>query len=231
VKAHVPEDVAAELGRFATVSRETLDRLEAYIGVLLDWQGRINLIGPSTVPVLWRRHVVDSAQLMPLIAPASRRLVDAGSGAGFPGLVLAILGAKGVELVESSAKTCAFLAEAVRASGVEAQVINARVESLPPAAADTVTARAVAPLARLVGLVIRQIGPTTRCIFPKGAGVEAELTAAYKMWRMTATTVPSHTEPRSRIVIIEGAIHGTSAHGARSPAAYSRHREPKGRRR
>ncbi len=223
-----PDDVAAELGN---VSRETLDRLEAFIDVLLDWQTRINLIGRSTIPDLWRRHVLDSAQLMPLIAPSSCRLVDVGSGAGFPGLVLAILGAQGVELVEASQKTCNFLAEAVRVTGADATVIRARSEALPKAPADTVTARAVAPLPRLIELVQPLIGPATRCLFHKGAGVEAELTIAHKMWRMVATTVPSRTDPRGRIVVIEDLKHGSPAHRPRQTAARARHRQPEGRRR
>ncbi|MEX2647869.1 MAG: 16S rRNA (guanine(527)-N(7))-methyltransferase RsmG [Alphaproteobacteria bacterium] len=226
--SRVPGDIAAELGN---VSRETLDRLEAFIDVLLTWQTRINLIGCGTIPDVWRRHVLDSAQLMPLIAPTSRRLVDVGSGAGFPGLVLAILGAQGVELVEASQKTCAFLAEAVRVTGAEATIVCARSEALPRAPADTVTARAVAPLPRLIELVRPLIGPGTRCLFLKGASVETELTKTHKMWKMAATTVPSRTDPGGRIVVIEDLKHGTRDHRPQPVAARSRHRQPEGRRR
>jgi 16S rRNA (guanine527-N7)-methyltransferase len=227
----LPPDVAEELGKLADVSRETRERLELYVARLLTWQQRLNLIGASTIPDVWRRHVLDSAQLMPLIGRESRRLVDLGSGAGFPGLVLAIMGARGVELIEADERKAAFLADAIRATGVAATVRTARVEDLRGPQADTVTARALAPLPRLLALARPFVHGGTRCLFLKGARVEAELTDAYKMWKMRVELVPSRTDPHGRIVVIEGLSHDAEPHAARRPAARAGDRQPEGRRR
>jgi 16S rRNA (guanine527-N7)-methyltransferase len=137
-----PAEFAAETG----VSRETLARLEAYAALLLAWNRRVNLVGRGTEEDLWRRHMLDSAQLHPLIPAGARTLVDLGSGAGFPGLVLAILGGPHVHLVESDQRKAVFLREAARVTGAAAMVHAIRIEAAPPLAADIVTARALAPL-------------------------------------------------------------------------------------
>ena len=131
------------------VSRETFLRMKAYVDLLLTWNKRINLISKSTEPEIWKRHILDSAQLYPLIPRDCSSLMDFGSGAGFPGLVLAIMGVRGVRLVESDARKCAFMREAARITQTEAQVLNQRVESIPPIAVDVITARALAPMADL----------------------------------------------------------------------------------
>src|SRR5437660_9171448 len=133
-----PAEFAAATG----VSRETLPRLDAYAELLRRWSPRINLVAASTLDDLWRRHFLDSAQLLPLIPAAARNLVDLGSGAGFPGLVLAILGVPGVELVEADARKCAFLREAARTAGATVRIHQARIDSLPARAFDVITARA-----------------------------------------------------------------------------------------
>jgi 16S rRNA (guanine527-N7)-methyltransferase len=140
------------------VSRETLARLETYAALLTKWSGAINLVGRDTLREAWQRHFLDSAQLMDLLPPLpegrERRILDLGSGAGFPGLVLAILGAGPVTLVESDAKKAAFLREAARITGAPAEVACARIESLLPSEIlpDVVTARALAPLPKLLEL-------------------------------------------------------------------------------
>ena len=106
------------------VSRETLDKLSAYVDLLIKWQRRINLVGPNTVADVWRRHLLDSAQLYSHLADPKARLLDLGSGAGFPGLVLSILGAKDVTLIESNQKKCSFLGEVIRQTGCAAQVFK-----------------------------------------------------------------------------------------------------------
>ena len=200
-----PAALGAEgFGREANVSHETLERLGQYAALLVKWQRGLNLVGASTLDDLWRRHMLDSAQLLPLIPSGARRLVDLGSGAGFPGLVLATLGVEGVELVESNGRKCAFLAEAARVMAVQVQIHNARIDSLPAMPADVITARACAPLPALLSYAERFIGDHTVCLFHKGARVEAELTAARKEWRMTATQIPSRTESRSVVLQIQG---------------------------
>jgi 16S rRNA (guanine527-N7)-methyltransferase len=194
-----PEEFAAETG----VSRETLARLEAYAALLAQWNERINLVARETLRDPWRRHFLDSAQLLPFVPEGARSLVDLGSGAGFPGLVLAILGVPGVELVESDARKCAFLREAARIAQAPVTIHNARIESLPPHPVDVVTARGCAPLDRILLLSEDLIGSQTRCIFLKGERAEEELTAARRAWNMTALLHPSRSDPRGVILALE----------------------------
>jgi 16S rRNA (guanine527-N7)-methyltransferase len=182
------------------VSRETLARLEAYAALLVSWSARLNLVGRSTLVDLWRRHFLDSAQLLPLLPPGVTSLVDLGSGAGFPGLVLAILGVAGVELVEADSRKAAFLREAARVSVTPVTIRGCRIEAVPPCAADVLTARGCAPLDRLLALGARFIGPQTTCLFLKGAQVEEELTAAGKAWTMTVERHPSRADPGGSVL-------------------------------
>jgi 16S rRNA (guanine527-N7)-methyltransferase len=151
---------------------------------------------------LWQRHFLDSAQLLPLVPEGTRSLVDLGSGAGFPGLVLAVLGVPGVELVEADARKCAFLREAARITQTPVTVRNARIDSLPPRVFDVVTARGVAPLDRLLPLAERFIGEGTRCLFPKGKEAGQEVADAQKAWSMDVATHPSRTDPRGVILCL-----------------------------
>jgi 16S rRNA (guanine527-N7)-methyltransferase len=191
-----PEGFAAESG----VSRETLLRLDAYAGLLREWSARINLIGGNTLGDLWRRHFLDSAQLLAHLPAGTQSLVDLGSGAGFPGLVLAILGVPGVELVEADARKCAFLREAARVAAAPVIIRNARIEAVPPHVVDVVTARGCAPLDRLLPLAQRFIGPDTLCLFPKGEKAGQELTAARQAWTMDVTCHDSRTDKRGVIL-------------------------------
>jgi 16S rRNA (guanine527-N7)-methyltransferase len=184
------------------VSRETLARLEAYAGLLLRWSARINLVGANTLGDLWRRHFLDSAQLLAHVPPATQSLIDLGSGAGFPGLVLAISGVLGVELIEADARKCAFLREAARIAGAPVVIRNARIEAVPPRAVDVVTARGCAPLDRLLVLAQPFIGPDTVCLFPKGERATQELTVARQAWTMDATCHDSRTDPRGVILCL-----------------------------
>ncbi len=184
------------------VSRETLARLEAYAALLAQWSARINLIGGNTLGDVWRRHFLDSAQLFPLVPAGAQSLVDLGSGAGFPGLVLAILGVPGVELIESDARKCAFLREAARIAAAPVLIRNARIEAAPPQFVDVVTARGVAPLDRLIPLSQPFIGPGTVCLFPKGEQAGQELAAAQQAWTMDVTRHDSRTDPRGVILCL-----------------------------
>ena len=185
------------------VSRETLPRLEAYAALLKRWSGRINLVSRNTLGDLWRRHFLDSAQLLPFIPEKTRSLVDLGSGAGFPGLVLAILGVPGVELIESDKRKCAFLREAARLTNASAKIVDSRIETAKAHPADIVTARACAPLDQLLPLAQRFIGPKTVCLFLKGERVDEELTAAQRDWRMTVARLPSRADPRGVILKLQ----------------------------
>ena len=205
-----PEAFRAETG----VSRETLGRLETYASLLGKWQRTINLVGPGTLEDMWRRHFLDSAQLAGLVAPDAAAWVDLGTGAGFPGMVLAILGVGEVHLVESDQRKCAFLREVARATATRVQIHPERAEALDPAeiapgGADVVTARAVARLPALLSLAIRFGGPGTTYLFPAGRDAPAALTKARKSWTLSAESLPSKTDPDSVVLRIRNlARHG-----------------------
>jgi 16S rRNA (guanine527-N7)-methyltransferase len=198
LRAPLTEDAfAAETG----VSRETLQRLERHLALLARWQDRLNLVGDSTLADPWRRHVLDSAQLAPLIPVAARTLVDLGSGAGFPGLVLgALRPGLDVHLVESNARKCAFLREAAREMGLVVTVHERRIEAMTPIAADVVTARALAPLPRLIALAAPFLKPNGTCLFLKGKGVEAELTESTKRWKMRVERIASRSDDAGTVL-------------------------------
>ena len=189
------------------VPRETFERLLAFDRVLIDWASRHNLIARSTVEDRWERHFFDSAQVAPLIAKDTKTIVDLGSGAGFPGLVLAaMLAPKGVQvtLIEARQKKAAFLAEAGVAMGLEnLTVIPARIESVRLGfKPDVVTARALARLEKLLVYASGIAGKNTKYVFLKGQDVEGELTEAAKSWHMDVIKHPSRTEPRAAILEI-----------------------------
>ena len=185
------------------VSRETLVRFEAYAALLLEWSRRINLVGSSTLSDIWRRHFLDSAQLLPLIPAGAKNLVDLGSGAGFPGLVLAILGVPGVELIEADSRKAAFLREAARIAGAPIVLRPCRIEAVAPHSASVVTARGCAPLDRLLPLAQQFIGSDTTCLFLKGERAEEELTAAGKAWTMMVSRYPSRADPAGVVLSLQ----------------------------
>lgn len=176
------------------------ERLQTFAELLARWNTRINLIAPMDLPHVWERHILDSMQLAALLPETWEDLVDLGSGAGFPGIVLAIVTGRRVHLVEPDQRKGAFLREAVRATGVEAQVHPLRAEHvrLPPAA--VITARAVAPLHRLLALAAPMLAPDGVCLFPKGRTVEDELTAASREWHMQIERFPSRTSQAATIL-------------------------------
>jgi 16S rRNA (guanine527-N7)-methyltransferase len=188
------------------VSHETVARFDRYIDLLIRWQTIKNLVGPSTLATLWTRHIADCAQLV-RYGRNAKTWVDIGSGAGFPGLVIAILLGDEpdfhIHLVESNGRKVAFLREVVRPLDLPATVHDSRIEVVRaqlPASIDCVTARALAPLNELLAL---QAGLTQNpCIglFLKGQDVDAELTLASKYWIMDVEIHPSVTDPMARIV-------------------------------
>lgn len=190
------------------VSRETIDRLSLYAALLNKWQTRINLVGAATLADLWRRHMLDSAQLYPLLPEGTRTVLDIGSGAGFPGLVLAVLGVPDVHLVESDTRKCAFLREAARVAGVSVTLHNTRLESLTPWSVEVVTARAFAPLPKLLWLArhfLQNVG--VQGLFLKGESVEQELTEARKQWTLETECIQSRSDPVGVVLRIKE-IHG-----------------------
>ncbi len=209
-------DVEAFAARFA-VSHETNARLEAYADLLRLWQKRINLVAPSTLPDLWHRHFADSAQLAALIRPhafaqpAGRplRLVDLGSGAGFPGLVLAILFRDlpvAVTLIDSDVRKCAFLREVARVTGVTVDITTGRIENSAIQSTlqrfDVITARALAPLDRLLGHAAEYMAVDGRALFLKGRDSPREVAEAARHWQFEYELLPSLTDADARIVAI-----------------------------
>ena len=201
-----PERVAAlgaeEVGQRLGVSRETLERCRVYLDLLTRWQRRINLVGPASLADPWRRHILDSGQLWPLGANRARRLVDLGSGAGLPGLILALFGVPEVHLIESDRRKASFLREASRACGVVVEVHAARIDEVPRLGAEIVTARALAPLPDLLALAEGQMQTGTTCLFLKGRQAEAELTLARRGWTMQVRQEASLSDPDGRVLII-----------------------------
>lgn len=209
-----PEAFQAATG----VSRETLTRLEGYADLLIRWTKAVNLVSRDSLHDLWRRHMLDSAQLLPhlpRITEDRRRVVlDLGSGAGFPGMVLSVLGAGDVHLVESDQRKVLFLREVAREVGSDAHIHGVRVDQLPRFPVDAVTARAFAPLDRLLDEAAAFLDPAeaanggaaARGLFLKGRRVEEELTAAHKAWKMKVKKVPSRSDPSGTILLI--GVHG-----------------------
>ena len=188
------------------VPRETLARFDRYAALLADWQTRMNLVGPSTLPDIWQRHFADSAQLLPL-AGTGKSWLDIGAGAGFPGLVIALLDPTArLTLVESIAKKCRFLNHVAAELDLVSQVTiaNIRVESLPRQKFDIITARAAASLDRLFDWGLPYAGSGTRWLLPKGRAVSDELAVASKRFAFDHGLVPSATDPEARIVIATG---------------------------
>lgn len=200
-----PEEFAAR----ANVSRETLARLKAYVGLLQDWNQHHNLVSKNSMADVWRRHVWDSAQLAHYVPAYAKTLADLGSGAGFPGLVLAELlrGRADVILYESIRKKADFLEAAARRMGLSVGIRNARIEAEEHAPVDVVTARALAPVEKLLGYAQQMAGKHTICLFLKGQSLAAELTEAGKSWRMKALQHPSATDPSGVILEVREFRH------------------------
>lgn len=193
------------------VSRETQQRLERFVDLLLLWQQKTNLISPATIPKLWTRHVADSLQLLDHAPKGVRLWVDFGSGGGFPAIPIAcaLAGRPGahVQLVESNGKKAALLREAIRVTGAPAHVHQERVENYGERSGDNievVSARALSPLKTLCDQAFPLIARGAIGLFPKGQDVDAELTEAAKYWSIDADKVPSKTSPEGCIVVLRG---------------------------
>lgn len=232
MKSRTPDpaqiDSAAAFADHFNVSRETLARLTAYQALLGKWQKAINLVGPATLSQFWARHVADSAQILSLAPKGAETWLDFGSGAGFPGLVLAIMLAETspqacVHMVESDRKKVNFLRTVLRDTGIAAHVHHARIEALAadrPAAlarVDVVTARALAPLAGLLGHMQPFVNSSTVALFHKGREWQEELTPCRKNWNMHVEVHASRTDAAARILEISRL---ETCHDADQPAAF-----------
>jgi 16S rRNA (guanine527-N7)-methyltransferase len=210
------EDFAAAFG----APPETVERLILYEKLLRQWQKAVNLVAPATLGAVWHRHFADSAQLVPLAPPGTRSWIDLGSGGGFPGLVVAILLAATSQsseqraaptairftLIESDTRKCAFLREVARQAGVAVDILSRRAESARTSVNKDlpriVSARALAPLDRLLDLAEPLSPPGTTLLFPKGREVAQELQLAESRWRFQVALVPSVTDTHGRIAVI-----------------------------
>jgi 16S rRNA (guanine527-N7)-methyltransferase len=199
---------------FATafsISRETVDRLKTYEALLRQWQKTINLIAPGTLDEIWHRHFADSAQLLRLAPSEAKSWLDLGSGAGFPGLVVAIMlqerGGPAVTLIESDGRKAAFLREVARQTGAVVDIFHGRIESQSTHAkvrkVDVISARALAALDRLLELAAPYAGKDTKFLFLKGKEAEREIEEAGRTWVFDCTRVPSITDEEGRVLVIE----------------------------
>lgn len=200
-----------EFAEQTRVSRETLEALEIYVDMLRDWNTRRNLVSAASLEQVWHRHVFDSAQLANYIPRNAETLVDLGSGAGFPGLVLAILyrDRLKVSLFEATKKKTMFLEAVAERLKLPVRVRNERIEAAPRQVFDIVTARAFAPLPELLSYAQDFIGPETICLFLKGQNLVLELTDARKSWKMNLRKHPSKTHPLGAVLEIRDLVHGS----------------------
>ena len=183
------------------IDADTMDRFEIYLALLSKWQRAINLVGKNTLANAWRRHILDSAQLLPHIEK-DLKIADLGSGAGLPGLVIAIATGANVQLVESDQRKATFMREVARETGTDVDVHVARIEDLPSLDADIVTARALAPLPKLLPWVHRHLKKGGKSVLMKGAGVDQELTESTKQWTMNVVRKFSISDASGTILIV-----------------------------
>jgi 16S rRNA (guanine527-N7)-methyltransferase len=189
------------------VSRETMDRLEVYSSLLVRWQKTINLVAPSTLPHIWTRHFVDSAQLAEWADEKTTHWLDLGSGAGFPGLVVAVMFRQtrpdiNVTLIESDVRKCGFLREAARQMDLSVTIIPERISDVSPQSADVISARALADLPTLISYAKPHMHAETQLLFSKGAGYKDELESLPTDWQTATETHISVADPSSVILRI-----------------------------
>ena len=189
------------------VSQAVQSKLNTYVALLEEWQGKMNLVSDSTLPVVWTRHILDSAQVERYLTPSDRVILDLGSGAGFPALVLAILDEsknRTVHLVESDGKKCSFLQAVADACGLQVVIHNERIEKMPVFKADVITARALAALDKLVGYAKPFIGERTRCLFLKGKKADEELKLCAKKFVFAVEKYASITSDEGKLLCLTG---------------------------
>lgn len=190
------------LNKHLPVSYETAEKLKIYYDLLLKWQSKINLISNDTIGDIFNRHFLDSLQIIKLLPKISGTIVDIGSGAGFPGMVLAISGIRNIHLVESDSKKISFLKEVARLTKTEVLIHHSRIEELPETKASAVVARALAPLEELFSYAFPLVSHGAICLFPKGKKYSMEIEEAKKIWNFDYNAFPSITDPEGMILEI-----------------------------
>ena len=189
------------------VSRETFDLLKAYEASLVEWQKKFNLVSNSSLEDCWNRHFVDSAQLFKFIPEGAKTLLDFGSGAGFPAMVLAIMAKEKtpylkIALVESINKKTLYLNEVKKICGLDVEIFNQRIENLPQQKVDVITSRAMASLKELFKYATPFCHKETICIFPKGKKYAEEIEEAKKIWNFEYKIFDSETSDEGKILVI-----------------------------
>lgn len=195
-----PESTRQEVCAYLDVSRETEVKLELYVKLLQKWQQHINLVSSKTLPYIWQRHILDCAQLITHLPKGLGRIMDIGAGAGLPGVILALLTKHEVHLVEADAKKIAFMRTVLAETDVRATIHHARIENLPHLNIDVITARALAPVSKLIQLTQTQVHPGLSYLFLKGKGVDQELTACSTSSKLKAVFYPSITDVDASII-------------------------------
>jgi 16S rRNA (guanine527-N7)-methyltransferase len=195
---------------YQNVSRETYDKFKLFEETLIKWQRSINLISKSTINDIWFRHLLDSSQLYPFISKTKGNILDFGSGAGFPGLVLAIMGHKKICLVESDQKKCTFLREVAMLCEIEVSIFNTRIENLEYKDVDLIMSRALAPLSKLIAYVelFTDKSPSKKKSFPnmlflKGKSYKKEISDLHKIKNLFFYEYPSLTDKYGKILYFD----------------------------
>jgi len=203
-----PEETSLEkIGDFLDVPRETQEKLDCYVQLLIKWQARINLISSKTLPEIWHRHILDSAQLVSYLPKTPSVILDMGSGAGLPGVILAILTGHQLHLVESDSRKIAFMRTALRETGTSAILHEQRMETVPALRPDIITARALAPLSQLITLASGQHHEKIEYLFLKGREAKQELTALPACPKMRAECLPSMTDSQASIIRLKPILY------------------------
>ena len=203
-----PEETSLEkIGDFLDVPRETQEKLDCYVQLLIKWQARINLISSKTLPEIWHRHILDSAQLVSYLPKTPSVILDMGSGAGLPGVILAILTHHQLHLVESDSRKIAFMRTALRETGTSAILHEQRMETVPALRPDIITARALAPLSQLITLASGQHHEKIEYLFLKGREAKQELTALPACPKMEAECLPSMTDSQASIIRLKPILY------------------------
>jgi len=203
-----PEETSLEkIGDFLDVPRETQEKLDCYVQLLIKWQARINLISSKTLPEIWHRHILDSAQLVSYLPKTPSVILDMGSGAGLPGVILAILTRHQLHLVESDSRKIAFMRTALRETGTSAILHEQRMETVPALRPDIITARALAPLSQLITLASGQHHEKIEYLFLKGREAKQELTALPACPKLEAECLPSMTDSQASIIRLKTILY------------------------
>jgi len=192
-----------DLGPEYGITPEIAERIEKYAANLVKWQKAINLVSKKTLPNMWERHILDSLQLVPHIGDDVKVIADMGSGAGLPGVILALFHRWDVHLIESDQRKCIFMRDSARACGVPVTIHSKRIEAVDDIDADLITARALAPLDDLFRLSVGFRRTQTKHLFLKGQSADDELTAARKQWKLQVTKIPSITDPLGSLLNID----------------------------